>query len=66
MEMDGFRRKTFKASKGWLLGASVLTYYDPSKELGLVCDASSYGLGAVLFDKEGSEERPIAFASKTD
>lgn len=57
--------KTFKASKGWLLSASVLTYYDPSEELGLVCDASSYGLGAVLFHKEGSEERPIAFASKT-
>lgn len=57
--------KAFKASKSWLLSTSVLTYYNPSRELGLVCDASAYGLGAVLFHKVGSEERPIAFASRT-
>uniref|UniRef100_A0A3Q2E2F1 Reverse transcriptase RNase H-like domain-containing protein n=1 Tax=Cyprinodon variegatus TaxID=28743 RepID=A0A3Q2E2F1_CYPVA len=37
--------------------------YDPNKELKLSADASSYGLGAVLFQKEGEKWRPVAYAS---
>jgi hypothetical protein len=44
----------------------VLVHYDPKRTVGLACDASSVGIGAVLFhrDTDGTE-RPIAYASKT-
>lgn len=35
------------------------------KELGLVCDASAYGVEAVLFHRVGNDEKPIAYASRT-
>lgn len=56
--------RVFQTSKGWLTQNTVLAHYDPSKDLGLVCDASAYGVGAILFHKEGPVERPIAFASR--
>lgn len=34
-------REAFEKSKTWLTKDSVLTFYDPSVELGLVCDASA-------------------------
>lgn len=43
----------------------VLTYYNLDREVGMVCDASAYGLGAILFHKIVVVERPIAFASRT-
>lgn len=41
-------------------------HYEPSLPLCLVCDASPYGIGAVLSHKmtDGSE-RPITFASQS-
>lgn len=56
--------QAFQESKTWLTHQGVLTYYDPSKEIGLVCDASAYGVGAILFHKIGRDEKPIAFASR--
>ena len=50
-----------------LLGAdTVLAHFDPSLPIGISCDASDVGVGAVLFHRynDGSE-RPIANASKT-
>ena len=46
--------------------SSVLVHYDSSKPLQLACDASPFGVGAVLSQvDENGYERPVAFASRT-
>ena len=56
----------FQESKKLLSSAEVLVHYDPTKEVTLACDASPYGIGAVLSHKmpDGSD-CPIGFASCT-
>ena len=45
---------------------TVLVYFDQSLPIGIACDASSVGIGAVLFHRyKDGRERPIANASKT-
>nr|XP_039253417.1 zinc finger BED domain-containing protein 5-like [Styela clava] len=58
--------KAFLEAKKLMTSSTVLIHYDPSLTLKLACDASQYGLGAVMSHvmKDGSE-RPIAFASKS-
>eukprot|EP00731_Ephydatia_muelleri_P008944 Em0004g1282a len=59
-------KMAFENSKNLLLSAKVLVHFDPNKELILACDASSYGVGAVLSHKmSDGTERPITFASRT-
>lgn len=60
------QEKAFQEVKELLQSAKLLVHYDPDKEIVLSCDASPYGVGAVLSHvmKDGSE-KPIGFASRT-
>ena len=60
------QEESFMQMKKLLLSPNVLVHFDPTKEIVLACDASPYGVGAVLSHRmpDGSE-RPIGFASRT-
>ena len=59
-------QEAFKKSKDSLRSDCVLVHFDPQKDIVLACDASPYGIGAVLSHKlENGKEKPIAFASRT-
>ncbi|CAC5423727.1 unnamed protein product [Mytilus coruscus] len=55
----------FKKAKELITSDQVLTHYNPELPVRLACDASPFGLGAVLSHvmPDGSE-RPISFASR--
>lgn len=57
---------SFNKLRDMLSADTVLAHFDPDAEIGLSCDASETGLGAVLFHRypDGSE-RPIENVSKT-
>ena len=60
------QNEAFKAAKSALQDDSLLVHYDESKPLVLACDASQYGLGAVLSHvMEDRKERPVTYASQT-
>ena len=49
-----------------LSSSPVLVHYDPNSPLKLACDASAYGVRAVISHVTPDEsEKPIAFASRT-
>ena len=56
----------FEELKSKMASTEVLTHYDTAVPLKLDCDASAYGVGAVLSHLyEDGSERPIAYASWT-
>jgi hypothetical protein len=58
--------EAFQAVKKLLQSSRVLVHFDPRLPLILSCDASPYGLGAVLSYKMPSgKEKPVGFASRT-
>ena len=56
----------FDTVKSLLCDDTVLAHFDPLLPIGIACDASNVGIGAVLFHRyEDGSERSIANASKT-
>lgn len=60
------QQRAFDAVKELLASNQVLTHFDEKKPLILACDASPYGIGAVLsHHMPDGKEAPIAFYSRT-
>ena len=57
--------QAIKDIKSILTNDQVLVHYDPKKPIILACDASPYGVGAVLPYIVDGVERPVAYASRT-
>ena len=60
------QQRAFQETKSRLCSAPVLTHYDPELPVQVSCDASPFGIGAVLshIGSDG-EEHPVANASRT-
>ena len=59
------QERAFAEAKNMLEADSVLVHFDPAMPLILACDASDYGLGAVLSHQDDNGERPIVYISHT-
>ena len=59
------QEEAFQRAKQLLTSSNVLAHYDPTREL-LACDASPYGIGAVLSQvMANGSDKPVAFASRS-
>lgn len=59
------QEQTFQLAKEALQADTLLVHYDTTKPLVLACDASQYGIGAVLSHVIEGQERPVAYISRT-
>ena len=60
------QQEAFDRVKELLTAPNLLAHYDDKKPLVLACDASPYGVGAVLSHVDDDKlERPIAYASRS-
>uniref|UniRef100_A0A3B3XII2 ribonuclease H n=1 Tax=Poecilia mexicana TaxID=48701 RepID=A0A3B3XII2_9TELE len=60
------QQEAFSLAKQLLKSAKVLCHYSADRDLVLACDASPYGVGAVLSHvMEDGSERPLGFMSRT-
>ncbi|RXN11392.1 Transposon Ty3-G Gag-Pol poly [Labeo rohita] len=59
------QQEAFSELKRELSSTPVLALYNPNKELKLSADTSSYGLGAVLLQKEEEQWKPVVYASRS-
>ena len=57
--------EAFDQAKSKSNSSDLLVHYDPSNELVLSCDASPYGLGAVLSHIIDGKEKLVLYASRT-
>ena len=65
-EWSKIHQNSFDKIKEALTTHTVLAHFDPDTPIGLACDASTVGIGAVIYHKyPDGTERPIAYASKT-
>ena len=61
-----YQREAFDRIKQELSATPVLALYDPSKETLVSADASSFGIGAVLAQKQSNQQwQPVAYASRS-
>ena len=55
----------FQRAKTLVSEKAVLAHFDPRHPLTLECDASQYGVGAVLFQDTTNGRRPVIYASRS-
>ena len=59
------QEKAFKSIKHSLVSSPILALYDPNKEVKVNADASSYGIGGVVLQKqEDGSWKPISYVSR--
>jgi len=58
-------RQSFNQVKEELSQPTTLVLHDPKRELKVSADVSPFGLGAVLFQHDGDNWKPVAYASRS-
>ena len=62
---DNAEDQTFKRIKEEITKPTALALYDVKADMKISADASSYGLGAVLLQKNDQSWQPVTYASRT-
>ena len=62
---DLMQKQAFQAVKDCLSSSPTLAYFELGRETVIASDASSFGLGAVLYQVHDGKLKPIACSSST-